>query len=129
MSYPPSVLHVLEKPSKPVQIYRVGESPIRYISLPPVFPRPPQNANPLMFLRARDLGRHEDLSQIDTGLASASNNPSLSSEDIKTLDWIDKMTVNNASRIRQELLKSLQIAQLLNKDYKMRLWYAPAKFI
>ncbi|GJJ68839.1 hypothetical protein EMPS_01185 [Entomortierella parvispora] len=121
MSSDPPILHVLERPSKPVQICRVGESPIKYISLPPTLARPPENINPLMFLKARILGHYEDLSQIDAGLISSSDNPNLSSDEVKVLEWIGKMTINNVSRIRRKILESLQIAQLLNRDYKMRL--------
>ncbi|KAG0042424.1 hypothetical protein BGZ83_000487 [Gryganskiella cystojenkinii] len=113
------IMHVMERPSKLVQIYKatVGDIKVKYSPHPFV---KPGVGNPLMFLKARVIGHKENLAEIDTSLEIA-NSQKRSNDELKVLESIEKMTANNAVRIRQQLHKSLQVAQFLNRDYKMRI--------
>ncbi|KAF9549303.1 hypothetical protein EC957_004217 [Mortierella hygrophila] len=136
------VCHVLEKPSKLVQIHIVPNPPAPYISPNQGFHGMQgggtQDETKIRYLKAKEVGdfgnvREVDLrmSAIDSGnrngdAASGTNGehtdiaPDMGPY-VRPMQYSERMTQRNIDRIRHELEGSLEAVQLMDYDVKMRI--------
>ncbi|KAG0379789.1 hypothetical protein BGX24_011731 [Mortierella sp. AD032] len=143
LSRPPeNVCHVLEKPSKLVQIHFVANSHALYISPNQGFQGIQggelQDETKIRFLKAKEVGDFSDVRQVDLKMSTIdagnrngdatsgtnggfSDTASKASPYVRPMQYSEGMTQRNVGRIRQELEGSLEAVQLMDYDVKMRI--------
>ncbi|KAF9903336.1 hypothetical protein EC991_003983 [Linnemannia zychae] len=139
---PENVCHVLEKPSKLVQIHLVQSSPALYIAPNQGFQGMPggesQHKSEIRFLKAKEVGNYGNVRDVDLKMSSIDsgnrnsdstseanggdlNTASKASPFVRRMQYSEGMTRRNTERIQQELDGSLEAIQLMDYDIKMRI--------
>ncbi|KAF9910473.1 hypothetical protein BX616_010856 [Lobosporangium transversale] len=151
-----TVCHVLEKPSKLVEIELVPDPRVPYIDLPTQLAMPQirsrKESNPNHFLRARLVAGYENLHDLDLQMAAiergdtnsqikaengvnimrnAAQAGALSQDDIyiQSMAYIENMTNQNITRIRRALETTLGQVQLLDREIQMRINIGRIRFL
>ncbi|KAG0358840.1 hypothetical protein BGZ54_010253 [Gamsiella multidivaricata] len=145
-----NVCHILEKPSKLVEMHMVNASPMPYLGVPlqhtvPAKQGAPHSqgaSNASVFIRAKEVAAFENLHEFDLSMASIEKGgevkdrappgavPQKAGEVaavrrndayINSLKYTESMTERNIERIRNALEDSLNQVQLLDGEIKMRI--------
>ncbi|KAF9926385.1 hypothetical protein FBU30_004017 [Linnemannia zychae] len=133
-----NVCHILEKPSKLVQIHFVTSSPVPYISADQKFYAVHnEDYEPtLHFLKAKEVGDFGNVREVDlrmsaldagnrNGSGPSGNNGGKSeaitgiTPYVRPMQYSERMTQSNIARIQLELESSLEAVQLMDHDLKM----------
>ncbi|KAF9340807.1 hypothetical protein BGZ91_000128 [Linnemannia elongata] len=139
---PEHVCHVLEKPSKLVQIHLVPNPPAPYISPNQGFHGMQgggnQDETKIRYLKAKEVGDFGNVREVDlrmSAIDSSNRNgdaasgingehadiaPGMSPY-VRPMQYSERMTQRNIDRIRHELEGSLEAVQLMDYDVKMRI--------
>ncbi|KAG0285390.1 hypothetical protein BGZ96_010353 [Linnemannia gamsii] len=135
---PENVCHVLEKPSKLVQIHIVPNPPVPYISPKQGFEGVSQNESKIRYLKAKEVGDFGNVREVDLRMSAIDpgnrNGDAASGTDgehsniapgmspyVRPMQYSERMVQRNNDRIRQELEDSLEAVQLMDYDVKMRI--------
>ncbi|KAF9133774.1 hypothetical protein BGW39_008951 [Mortierella sp. 14UC] len=151
MNHPPeNVCHVLEKPSKLVQIHLVQSSPASYIAPNQGFQGmlggKPQDKSKIRFLKAKEVGNYGNVRDVDLKMLSIdsgnrngdtvseanggdSDTASKASPYVRPMQYSEGMTRRNIERIQQELDDSLEAIQLMDYDIKMRIRFGQVALV
>ncbi|KAG0246091.1 hypothetical protein BGX31_004511 [Mortierella sp. GBA43] len=117
------IVHVLETPSKLVQLVLDEHAPVMYIS--PNITNNNNNQDPLpvpnVFVRAKEIAGFGNLVDYDLQMANLDTGGSDAHHQTLTLKYTDTMTQRNIERIRMTIKDSLENIMLWNNEIKMRI--------